>query len=182
MDFGKICNLDNLMLPAGISIMVCGQVKLQQYLLLILDGFICLQILFHFTVLFLDFKVSSLDKLQLGQMTGRVHITIGFMRDRMLIVPGIYLKECGDGLNGKMEQMFCLLINPKQDGTIFQIVDLTLNKTQDMENIIQNMFIITIYILTYMKSQDKQEELKEHPQTNSFKKVNSLMKPDGDNT
>jgi len=115
-------------------------------------------------------------------MTGRAHITIGFMKDQMLIPPGCYLKECGDGLNGKTEQMFCLLINLRQDGTTFQTVDLILNKTPDMENSTLSMSIITISILMSMKSQDKLEELKEQMQINSFKKGNSLMNPDGDNT
>jgi hypothetical protein len=106
MDSGKICNLDKQMLPAGINIMDCGQVKPSLYLLLTPDGFIWLPTPFHFTMLFQDFRVNSLDKLQLGQMTGRVLITIGFMKDQMLRAPGTYLKECGDGSNGKMERMF----------------------------------------------------------------------------
>ena len=104
---GKICNLDNLMLPAGINIMDCGQDKPSLYLLLTPDGFIWLPTHFHFTMLFQDFKVNSQDKLQHGQMTGRVLITIGFMKDQMLKAPGIYHKECGDGSNGKTERMFC---------------------------------------------------------------------------
>jgi len=69
-------------------------------------------------VLFQDFKVNSLDKLLHGLITGKVHITIGFTKDQMLKAPGIYPRGCGDGLNGKMELMFCLLINLRQDGTM----------------------------------------------------------------
>jgi len=115
-------------------------------------------------------------------MTGKVHITIGFMKVQMLIPPGCYPKECGDGSNGKMERMFCLLINLRQDGITFQTVDLILNKTPDMENSTQSMSIITTSILMFMKNLDKQEEFKEQTEINSFKKVNSLMNPDGDNT
>ena len=170
------------MLLAGINIMDCGLDKPQLYSLHTPDGFIWLQIPFHFTVLFQDCKVNSLDKLQHGLMTGKVHITIGFMKDQMPKPPGCYLKECGDGLNGRTERMFCLLINLRQDGITFQTVDLTLNKTPDMVNSLQSMFIITISTLMLMKSQDKREVFKEPIQINSFKKVNSLMNPDGDNT
>jgi hypothetical protein len=104
---GKICNLDNLMLLAGINIMDCGQDKPSLFLLLTPDGFIWLPTPFHFTVLFQDFRVNSLDKLQHGQMTGRVLITIGSMKIQRLKDPGIYPKECGDGSNGKTEPMFC---------------------------------------------------------------------------
>jgi len=97
MDFGKICNLDNLMLLRGINIMDCGQDKLLLFLLHIPDGSIWLLTPFHFTVLFQDFKVNSQGKLQHGQMNGRVLITIGFMKIQILIDPGCYLKECGDG-------------------------------------------------------------------------------------
>jgi len=133
-------------------------------------------------VLFQDFKDNSLDKLQHGLMTGRVHITIGFMKDQMLIPPGCFPKECGDGSNGKMERMFCSLIKLRLDGITFQTVDLILNKTPDMENSTQSMSIITISILMLMKNLDKQEEFKEQVQINSFKKANSLTNPDGDNT
>jgi hypothetical protein len=51
-----------------------------------------------------------------------------------------------------------------------------------MENSLQSMFIITISILMLMKNLDKQEEFKELVQINSFKKANSPMNPDGDNT
>jgi len=40
MVFGKICNLEDLMLPAGINIMDCGQVKPSLFSLLTPDGFI----------------------------------------------------------------------------------------------------------------------------------------------
>jgi len=182
MASGKICSLDNLMSLAGTNIMDCGQDKPSLYLPHTPDGFICPPILFHFTVLFQDCKVNSLDKLLHGLMTGKAHITIGFMKDQMLRAPGIYPKECGDGSNGKMEPTFCSLINLRQDGTTFQTVDLILNKTPDTENSTQNMFIITISILTLMKNQDKQEEPKDQMQINSFKKDNSLMNPDGDNS
>lgn len=97
MGYGIICNLDNQTLLAGISIMDCGQVKPSLYLLLTPDGFICLLTLFHSTVLSQDCKVSSQDKLPHGQMTGKVHTTIGYTKDQITKLLGCCHKECGDG-------------------------------------------------------------------------------------
>jgi len=113
-------------------------------------------------------------------MTGRVHITIGFMKIQIMKEPGCFPKECGDGSNGKMERMFCSLIKLKQDGITFQTVDLILNKTPDMENSLQSTSIITTSILMLMKSLEPQEEFKELDQINTFKKDNSRTNPDGD--
>ena len=115
-------------------------------------------------------------------MIGKAHITIGSMKVQILPAHGCYHKECGDGLNGMMELTSCLLTNPRQDGIISQTVDLILNKTPDMENSTQSMSIITTSILMFMKNLEQQEEFKEQTEINSFKKVNSLMNPDGDNT
>jgi len=85
------------MLLAGIKVMVFGQDKLLQFLQLIQDGYIYLQTHYHFTMSFLVYKDSSLDKLQLGQMGMRAHLIIGFMKDQIKKPHGYYLKEFGDG-------------------------------------------------------------------------------------
>ena len=131
---------------------------------------------------FQDFRANSLDKLQLGLMIGRAHITIGSMKVQILPAHGCYHKECGDGLNGMTELTSCLLTNPRQDGIISQTVDLILNKILDMVSTTQNMFITTIFILMLMKNPDNPEEFRVPAQINSFKKVNSPMNQDGENT
>lgn len=79
-----------------------------------------------------------------------------------------------------MERMFFLLINLKQVGTIFQTADLMLSKIQDMGNTTQNMFITITFIAIFMKNQEQQEVSRRHHQVNSYQKVNSMTKADGD--
>merc|ERR1719453_2896872 len=74
----------------------------------------------------------------------------------------------------------CLLIKVKLDGTTFQIEDLMLNAIPDKVNLLQNMSIITISILTLMNNLELLEELKELIHVNSFLKVNSVMKTNGE--
>lgn len=179
-EFGLICNLDNQILPHGINIMDCGQVKPLLYLLLTLDGFICLPTLFHFTVLFQDSRVNSQVKSPHGLMIGKVLIITGSMKDQIMIPHGCCLKECGDGLDGKMELMSSLPTNQRPDGITSQTVDLILNKTLDMESITLNMFIITTFTPMCMKSQEPPGASKELITINSLEKENSLMSLDGD--
>ena len=63
---------------------------------------------------------------------------------------------------------------------MFQIEDSILKQIQDMENIFQNMFIIIICTLMFMKNQENLEELKEQIMVNFFQKVNSAMNLNGD--
>ena len=93
---------------------------------------------------------------------------------------GIYLKDYGDGSDGKKVPTFCCLISLKQDGTTFQTVDSILSRTLDMVSTTQSTFIITTCILMFMSNLDKQEVLKELIKVNSSRRVNSQMSPDGD--
>jgi len=44
-----------------------------------------------------DFKDNFQEELQLGLMIGKAQIIIGYIKVQMLILFGIFLKECGDG-------------------------------------------------------------------------------------
>lgn len=170
----------NRMSPAGMSIMGFGQVKLLQSSLLTLDGSISQLILFHSTMWCQDFKGNFQDILLLGLTTLKAHLTIGFMKDQILTAHGLSPKECGDGWNGMMVPTFSSLTNQKQDGITFQTVASTLNATQDTVSITQNMSIITTCILMCTSNREKPEVLKDHHQTLSYKKENSVMKADGE--
>jgi hypothetical protein len=93
---------------------------------------------------------------------------------------GCFLKRCGDGSDGKMVLMYFSLISQKRVGTIFQIVDLMLNKTQDKVSTIQSMFTTTTFTLMSMSNQDKPEELQAPMQVNSFQRVSSMTRADGE--
>jgi hypothetical protein len=80
-----------------------------------------------------------------------------------------------------MEPTLCSLTKVKPDGTTFQIEDLMLNATPDMESSLQSTFIITISIPKPMSNLELPEELKELMQDSSSLKVNSVMRPNGEN-
>ena len=65
---------------------------------------------------------------------------------------------------------------------MFQIVDSILRLTQDTESILQNMFIITIYILMFMSKVDSKGVLKGLVMASSFLKEDSAMSQSGDLT
>jgi len=79
-----------------------------------------------------------------------------------------------------MGLMYFLLISQKQVGITSQTVDLMLNKTQDKVSTIQSMFITTTFTLMFMSNQDKPEELRAQTQVNSFQKVSSMTRADGE--
>ena len=127
-----------------------------------------------------DYKDNFQEELQLGLMIGKAQIIIGYIKVQMLILFGIFLKECGDGWNGTMVVMSYSQTKQKLVGITYQTVDLILNKTPDMENSLQSTSIITTSTLTLMKNLEPQEVLKEQVQTNTFLKANSRTNPDGD--
>ena len=65
---------------------------------------------------------------------------------------------------------------------MFQTVDSILRLTQDTESILQNMFIITIYILMFMSKVDSKGVLRGLVMDSSFLKVDSAMSQSGDLT
>jgi len=85
------------MLLAGMNIMVFGQVKPLQFLLLTQDGFIYQLTPYLSTVLFQDFKVNFQDILPPGLMVLKVLLIIGFMKVQTQIAHGYFPKDCGDG-------------------------------------------------------------------------------------
>ena len=109
----------------------------------------------------------------------KAHSITGFMKE-MIKTYGCSHKKCGDGLNSKMVHMYSLPISQKQDGTIFQTVDLMLSKTPDKVSTIQNTSTITTFTLMSMLIQEQLGELREPVLGNISQKVNSMTKADGE--
>ena len=175
-----ICRSTNQTLPAGMSIMDFGQDKPLQFSLLTPDGFIFQPIPCLSTTLCQDSKVNSQDTSPHGPTSLKAHSTTGFTKVQTPTAPGFSPKESGDGWNGMTVPTSSSLTSQKQDGTTSQIVDSTLNKTQDTASIIQNTFITTTCTQTSTSNQDKQEVLRDQHPTISYKRENSVMKADGE--
>ena len=168
------------MLLVGTNIMVSGQEMPLLSLQPIQDGCILQLTRFHSTMSCQDLKDNSQEILIHLVMTKVLSIT-GCTRVTTKTL-GCYHKRCGDGSNGKMVLMCSLLTNQKLDGTIFLTVDSTLNRTQDKVSITQSMSITTISILMLMLNQGQQEVLKVLQLVNSYPRVNSMTKTDGEKT
>lgn len=102
------------------------------------------------------------------------------MRDQIRNTLGDLPTRCGDGSSGTMVPTSCSLTNLRPDGFTFQIEVSVWRPTPDKVNTPQSTFIIIISIPSSMKIPEPKEVSKELTQANSFQRVNSAMRTNGD--
>jgi hypothetical protein len=144
------------------------------------DGFISLPTPWHSITSSQDYKGSSQAISTFMLVTSKDHLTIGFTRALMTTTSGHSHRECGDGSSGMMAKTSCLQTSLRLDGTTFQIEELATRPTPGMENSFLSTFTTTIFIQIFTKSQEQLVDRRAPMWANSFVKVHSMMKKDGE--
>ena len=175
------CKQDNLMLLAGMNATVSGQETLFAFSPSNQDGFTSLLTLFNSTTWCQDSRANSQGTLPAGLTGTTPHWTTGSMKDQIKNQPGTYPRDSGDGWNGTMVLMLCLLIKVKLDGTTFQTEVSMLSATPGMVSSPQSMSITTTSTLEPTSNLEKQEVLRVLTQDSSCQRVNSLTSQSGEN-